>query len=118
MYGEYRWVAPLRYIHALEHGAIAFMYHPCAPPDQVDQLRKIASSCLWKRLFFAFKEGLDREYPMAVISYGHIMKINHINKWNPDDIKQWIRNHAKKGANDEGIFYPFEFVYQMKNFLT
>ena len=54
-YGEYYWVPPLRYVHALEHGAIVFMYHPCTDEQQVRRLRKIATSCLWKHLFFSFK---------------------------------------------------------------
>jgi hypothetical protein len=55
MYGEYRWVPPIRYIHVLEHGAIAFLYHPCTPDSLVDKLRKLANGCLWKHLLFAFK---------------------------------------------------------------
>ena len=34
-YGEYRWIPPLRYVHSLEHGAMLFMYHPCAPIELV-----------------------------------------------------------------------------------
>ena len=41
-WGEYEFMPPQRYIHNLEHGGIAFLYHPCAPAEVVDQLREFA----------------------------------------------------------------------------
>ncbi len=29
-FGEYRYLPPPRWVHALEHGAAVFLYHPCA----------------------------------------------------------------------------------------
>ena len=34
-------------------GAIVMLYHPCAPKDLVDQLRRIVVKCLRKQYFFA-----------------------------------------------------------------
>jgi len=36
-YGEYKYIPPLRSVHALEHGAILFMYHPCTPNNLVKE---------------------------------------------------------------------------------
>ena len=36
-YGEYKYIPPLRSVHALEHGAILFMYHPCTPSNLVKE---------------------------------------------------------------------------------
>ena len=80
-YGEYKWVPPIRYIHALEHGAIVFVYHPCAPNALVDRLRAIATGCLWKHLIFPFKSGLDQKYPAALLSYGNVLKVSILWVW-------------------------------------
>jgi hypothetical protein len=101
-YGEYFWVPPLRYVHALEHGAIVFMYHPCTDEQQIRRLRKIASSCLWKHLFFSFRGDLNSTYPMAAVAWGNLVKIPEINDSNSASIKIWIKEHAKVGGNNEG----------------
>lgn len=41
-WGEYRSLPPQRWLHNLEHGGIAFLYHPCADASVVDALRAIA----------------------------------------------------------------------------
>ena len=41
-WGEYSWIPPERWLHNLEHGGIAFLYHPCAPTELVDALRELA----------------------------------------------------------------------------
>tara|TARA_B100001093_G_scaffold519784_1_gene610457 strand:- start:552 stop:2183 length:1632 start_codon:yes stop_codon:yes gene_type:complete len=43
-WGEYEYMPPQRYIHNLEHGGIALLYHPCAPIEFVDSLRSVACS--------------------------------------------------------------------------
>jgi hypothetical protein len=42
LWGEYEFMPPQRYIHNLEHGGVAFLYHPCASAEVVDQLREFA----------------------------------------------------------------------------
>jgi hypothetical protein len=41
-WGEYRSLPPQRWLHNLEHGGIALLYHPCAPAEVVDELRELA----------------------------------------------------------------------------
>ena len=36
-YGEYKYIPPLRFVHALEHGSILFLYHPCTPVELVQE---------------------------------------------------------------------------------
>lgn len=38
-WGEYEYLPPQRWLHNLEHGGIAFLYHPCAPIDLIDQIK-------------------------------------------------------------------------------
>lgn len=41
-WGEYSWMPPERWLHNLEHGGVAFLYHPCAPQEVIDALRDFA----------------------------------------------------------------------------
>lgn len=41
-WGEYSWIPPERWLHNLEHGGIAFLYHPCASSELIDALREFA----------------------------------------------------------------------------
>lgn len=41
-WGEYSFLPPQRYLHNLEHGGIALLYHPCADAETVDALRALA----------------------------------------------------------------------------
>ena len=40
-WGEYTSLPPQRWIHNLEHGGIVFLYHPCADPEMIEQLRTL-----------------------------------------------------------------------------
>ncbi len=43
-WGEYSWLPPERWLHNLEHGGVALLYHPCAPQELIDALREFARS--------------------------------------------------------------------------
>ena len=43
-YGEYKYIPPLRFVHALEHGSILFLYHPCTPVELVQERNKYNNS--------------------------------------------------------------------------
>ena len=43
-WGEYSHLPPERWLHNLEHGGIAFLYHPCTAPELIDELRDYARS--------------------------------------------------------------------------
>ena len=38
-WGEYSWIPPERWLHNLEHGGVAFLYHPCAPTEVIEALQ-------------------------------------------------------------------------------
>ena len=52
-----------------------FMYHPCAPTELVQRLRSLARGCLWKHLIFAFRGDFTEDHPVALVSYGTILKV-------------------------------------------
>jgi hypothetical protein len=41
-WGEYAFLPPQRWLHNVEHGGAALLYHPCAPKEVVDALRQFA----------------------------------------------------------------------------
>lgn len=41
-WGEYSYMPPQRWLHNLEHGGVALLYHPCADEAVTDALREIA----------------------------------------------------------------------------
>ena len=43
-WGEYAFLPKQRWLHGLEHGAVAILYHPCAPAELVQQLRSFAQT--------------------------------------------------------------------------
>ena len=68
----------------------------------VKKLRSVARGCLWKHLIFSFRGDLNEDYPMAMVSYGTIFRINSIDSTTLPVIREWIRKHAKIGAAGEG----------------
>ena len=44
VWGEYTYLPPQRWLHNLEHGGVALLYHPCASSDDIDALRSFAQS--------------------------------------------------------------------------
>ena len=43
-WGEYEFMPPQRYIHNLEHGGVALLYHPCVEESIIDALRTLVCS--------------------------------------------------------------------------
>ncbi len=41
-WGEYEYLPPEHWLHNLEHGGAALLYHPCADSEDVDALREFA----------------------------------------------------------------------------
>lgn len=50
IYGEYKFLPKQRWVHNLEHGAVVMLYHPCANKYEVNLLKKIVRSCLYKHV--------------------------------------------------------------------
>ena len=43
-WGEYEYLPPENWLHNLEHGGVALLYHPCADSETVDTLRSFAQT--------------------------------------------------------------------------
>ena len=65
----------------------------------------MARGCLWKHLIFSFKGDFDSKYPIALVSYGTILKVSNIDETNIGELRKWVRDHSMIGANKEGRVY-------------
>ncbi|CAG5114916.1 unnamed protein product [Candidula unifasciata] len=55
-YGEYLYLPPQRWIHSLEHGAVVFLYHPCAEPSEIEKFKAVARDCLHRYILSPYKK--------------------------------------------------------------
>lgn len=76
-YGEYDYAPKQRWIHNLEHGAIVFLYHPCANKRQLNKFRKIVKGCLYRHIITAY-EKLDPDRPFALVAWGKSLEMSYM----------------------------------------
>ena len=60
---------PQRWLHSLEHGAVAFLYNPCADEYEINIFRKIAKKCL-RRFIFTPHTQLGDDIYFTLVTYG------------------------------------------------
>ncbi|XP_071946409.1 uncharacterized protein [Antedon mediterranea] len=89
-FGEYRYLPTQRWLHNLEHGCAVFLYHPCAPQSEVDELRRIATRCLRKHIITPYNK-LPRDLPFAVVTYGCKLQIPYVNE---TAVVNFVKDHA------------------------
>jgi hypothetical protein len=101
-WGEYAFAPKERWLHSLEHGGIALLYHPCAPKSLVDALRSWAQS-VEPDSTGAFRwvltpyPGLDSAF--SLVAWKHRLKGNC---FLPADATQFKDAHYRKAPEDEG----------------
>ncbi|OWA51640.1 hypothetical protein BV898_16116 [Hypsibius exemplaris] len=94
IYGEYTYLPPQRWLHNLEHGAVALLYNPCADPVEIDKLRKLVTGCLRRHVITPYNK-LPRATPFALVTWGCKLMMASA------DIERatmFIQTHAKHGA--------------------
>ena len=68
------------------------LYHPCAHPEAVWQLRKMVNECTRKYVITPYTR-LSRERPLALVTWGCKLVMNHVDdKW----VYNFIRTTALK----------------------
>lgn len=102
-WGEYRYLPPQRWLHNLEHGGIAFLYHPCAAPSLVTALRDWASQQP-ADLSGHFRWVLT-PYPglgtaMAVVSWEWSYQADC---FRPDEITAFVAEHYRMAPEDIAV---------------
>lgn len=93
VYGEYDYVPVQRWIHTLEHGGIVALYHPCANKRQLNKLKDLVKSCLFRHVITAY-EKLTPEHPIALVAWGKSLEMSYVD---PEVVKVFIRMNALQG---------------------
>lgn len=69
------------------------LYHPCADQKQVDALRVIVTSCLFRHVITP-SERVTEERPFALVAWGQLLEMASVNK---DTAVAFIQSHALHG---------------------
>ncbi len=100
-WGTYTFLPPQRWVHNLEHGAVALLYHPCLPASEVAKLKA------WAETVQADAGGAFRwvltPYPglqsaMALVAWGHVYQASC---WNPSEANNFVKNFYRQAPEDE-----------------
>lgn len=92
-YGEYKYVPTQRWLHNSEHGAIIALYHPCANKHQIEELKTIVKSCLYRHIITpSLLPSKDR--PFAIVAWGVLLEFSVLHR---DIVESFIRQYALKG---------------------
>ncbi|XP_067649773.1 uncharacterized protein [Haliotis asinina] len=94
-YGEYTFLPWQRWLHNLEHGAVAFLYHKCADPVQVNKTRQMLTKCLRKHIITPYP--LPEDKPFALLSWGCYLPLTHFDE---KTVFRFIRTHALHGREN------------------
>lgn len=100
--GEYHYLPPQRWLHTVSRGGVAFLYHPCAYSEQVDQLKELARSCLNQYIVSPYPH-LSEESPLAVVTWGCVYRLRWVSR---QEIKAWLLTKEIQTTAD-----PEEEVY-------
>lgn len=110
-WGEYASVGPEVYVHNLEHGGMALLYPPDAPPDDVQTLRE------WARLQDAQNGGTFRwiltpleglQTPFAAVTWGWVYSADCVDV---DGLNAFRDAHYRKAPEDVGSDGAFSDNY-------
>lgn len=94
-FGEYRYLPTPRWVHALEHGAATFLYHPCADPVGIEIMKMMAKSCIRKHLITPYR---NMKQQFAIITYGCRLMMNY---FDPEEAHNYLRKHALVDAPEK-----------------
>lgn len=93
VYGEYDFIPTQRWLHSLEHGAIVLLYHPCADVTDLEKVKNLVRSCLYRHIITPFKD-LSIERPIALVAWANSLEVGFSDE---QIIINFIKNYAKQG---------------------
>lgn len=102
-WGAYEFMPPQRYLHNLEHGGVAFLYHPCAPSGVVTAMRAFAAGRAASDDGQAFRWVLtpapDLEVPYVIATWGHRLALDC---WDDVAVDDFIVQFYRQAPEDIG----------------
>jgi Protein of unknown function (DUF3105) len=104
-----------RWLHNVEHGGIVGLYHPCAEPSQVEQLKKLIKGCLYRHVLTPYV-NLTEERPIAVVGWSATLEMSTLDH---NLVKNFIKFYAKTGP--EKVFHDGQYdqlLIEKANFVS
>lgn len=101
-WGEYSDLEPARWLHNLEHGGVALLYHPCAGPETIDALRAFADAQPGDaggpfRYILAPYPDLPDEARVAVVAWGWRYLASCVRT---DEIQEFVARRYRTAPED------------------
>ncbi|XP_059829322.1 uncharacterized protein tp53i13 [Hypanus sabinus] len=104
VYGEYLYIPAQRWVHNLQHGGIAFLYHPCVHPQLKEELTLLARACVQKHIITPHL-NLSQERPLALVAWGKSLEMSEINL---AEAVSWLTKSANQAYNpqvkEDGVY--------------
>ncbi|XP_011305041.1 uncharacterized protein [Fopius arisanus] len=103
VYGEYVFLPKQRWLHSMEHGGVVMLYHPCANPLLVKQLKDLVRNCLRRHIITPYSL-LSEDRPLALVTWGCRLEMSYVNR---NVVESFIRKKALRGPeaiSKDGIF--------------
>ncbi len=102
VWGSYEFLPPQRWIHNLEHGGVALLYHPCAPPEIIEELKTLAQGVpeandgggpfRWVLTPFA-----DLPSTIAVVTWGKVHQAECVRE---EEILEFVEANYRQAPED------------------
>lgn len=108
MWGEYDHLPPERWIHNLEHGGAAFLYHPCADAALVDALRAYAKARPADAggvFRWVLTPHADLPSAFAVVTWEHVLSGECVAAI--DDVGAFLDAHYRQAPEDVAADGPY-----------
>lgn len=102
-WGEYQFLPKQRWVHNLEHGGIVMLYHPCALHAEVEKLRDIVETCLYRHIITPYSD-LEPGHPLALVAWGNSVEMSVVSK---EIAVKFIQKYALKAPEklaDQGQY--------------
>ncbi|MBM4292980.1 MAG: DUF3105 domain-containing protein [Deltaproteobacteria bacterium] len=99
-WGEYSWLPPERWLHNLEHGGVALLYHPCAPAELIEGLRALARSYPpddGGALRWVMTPYGDMDHPAALVAWQWLARLDCLDA---DEARAFIARVYRQAPED------------------
>jgi hypothetical protein len=112
-WGEYIYLPPQRWLHNLEHGGVAFLYHPCVSEEVKEALRSYAQSQpddITGKYRWIMTPYPDLPTAVAVVTWEHSLSTHC---FNPEEVDWFLKLNYRQGPEDVSV--DGRYVYGWKS---
>ena len=101
-WGPYSYLPPQRWLHNLEHGGIALLYHPCAGPDVKSKLLSYAKAAKPSagEFLWVLTPYPDLPAAAAAVAWENVMLAETVTE---TDLNAFVEKFHRKGPEDVGM---------------